>query len=207
MTIFINGSFSEGGSQASYKGSVRATAISDIDLDSVGLSTIDGVELQAGNRVLVVGQLDQTENGIYVASAKPWLRADDVDSPRNITAGMLVYCAEGQEQSGKLWVLSTIGRIIPGQTNLLFQEYQPGGAEVDPVFLASEASKFVDGDKQRVDDSVMVGDKVSVLDNDAGYVTAMADSQEDSTAIDLDTLRQDFNALLAKLRKAEILPE
>jgi phage-related tail fiber protein len=60
-----------------------------------GLQVIDGVQLAAGDRVLVDKQTDEQENGIYVAKSGNWARALDLLTEDDVAAGTLVYVASG----------------------------------------------------------------------------------------------------------------
>lgn len=48
-----------------WKTSVDVAAITNVTLSAPG-STIDGINLNANDRVLLMGQTDKTENGIYI---------------------------------------------------------------------------------------------------------------------------------------------
>jgi hypothetical protein len=61
----------------------------------VGLQTIDGITIEAGDRVLVKDQSDPRENGIYVASTGLWQRAVDFNSRRDFIKGTRVLIVEG----------------------------------------------------------------------------------------------------------------
>ena len=60
-----------------------------------GLQTIDGVQLQADDRVLVGSQTNEDENGIYVAKVGNWTRALDLIAAADVVSGTLVYVAAG----------------------------------------------------------------------------------------------------------------
>jgi hypothetical protein len=93
--------------------SVAAATTEDIDLTTGGLLEIDGVQLVAGNRVLVKDQESQAENGIYVAAAGAWTRAEDYDSAAEVQAGDFVFVSAGDSYSSTGWVqinpVSTLG--------------------------------------------------------------------------------------------------
>lgn len=72
-----------------------------------GLQTIDGVTLEAGDRVLVKNQTDATQNGIYTASEGDWYRAPDARSPRMLQKGTTVHVAEGTANASKVYVFQT----------------------------------------------------------------------------------------------------
>ena len=59
------------------KDSVKVATIANITLS--GLLSIDGVTTISGDRILVLNQTDQTENGVYIASTSAWTRAYDFD--------------------------------------------------------------------------------------------------------------------------------
>jgi hypothetical protein len=68
-----------------------------------GLQTIDGVLLQANDRVLVKHQLNPTENGIYAAAAGSWTRALDADTSAELARGTAVYVSSGTLNAGTAW--------------------------------------------------------------------------------------------------------
>jgi len=86
---------------------VKVVSTSNITLSD--LKTIDGVSVVAGDRVLVIGQSDQTKNGIYIVQELPavWSRAWDFDKIGNIQRGMLVYVSEGSTHNETVWKLTT----------------------------------------------------------------------------------------------------
>ena len=90
----------------------------------------DGVTLVQGDRVLLAGQLDLTQNGIYTlttpgvagTTAAVLTRAVDFNSTAEIINGMIVPVAEGGDNAGTRWKL-TVGSI-PFEldaTNLIFE--------------------------------------------------------------------------------------
>ena len=68
-------------------------------------ASIDGVTLNVGDRVLLVGQTNPAHNGIYVLTNEPTLqKADDWSIPSYRTPGTLVYVREGTTYGKTLWV-------------------------------------------------------------------------------------------------------
>jgi hypothetical protein len=84
--------------------SVAAASTANIDLATGGLLTIDGVELQAGNRVLVKNQSSAAQNGIYVVASGAWTRATDYDSAGEIDPGDFVFVSAGTLYDSTGWV-------------------------------------------------------------------------------------------------------
>ena len=109
------------------KESVRAIAASNVSL--AGTQTVDGVALVAGDRVLVQGQTNGAENGIYVVAAGAWARAADADnSPANeLNAGAFTFVEEGTVYGGTGWVLTTPNPINLGTTPLEFVQFSAAG--------------------------------------------------------------------------------
>lgn len=68
-----------------------------------GLQTVDGVALMEGDRVLVKDQVNQAENGIYVASGGAWLRAPDCYIWEQFV-GAVVAVLEGDSPSDTLFL-------------------------------------------------------------------------------------------------------
>jgi len=71
----------------------------NINLASPG-NAIDGVNLSAGDRVLVRGQLTGTQNGIYrfVASNQAMVRTDDFNGTEDLSEGVAVFVTHGSSE-------------------------------------------------------------------------------------------------------------
>lgn len=89
-------------------------------------SSVDGVTLVTGDRILIKDQATQTENGIYTvnASGAP-TRATDADSGADI-AGAAVYVTNGTANQGTRWVCNVAGTITLGSTNISFVQFSGG---------------------------------------------------------------------------------
>jgi len=86
--------------------------------DLNGLTTIDGITISAGNRVLVKDQTDGTENGIYSASTGTWGRTVDYDfSPSSeISNGDLIPVNTGTTNGNSQWILTSPDPVDSGDT-------------------------------------------------------------------------------------------
>lgn len=93
----------------------RVCATSNITLS--GEQTIDGVAVVDGDRVLVTGQTDGSENGIYECDTGTWSRTKDWDGVYDIVTGTLVYARSGTSDSGWYYVATT-GAITIGTTSV-----------------------------------------------------------------------------------------
>ena len=100
------------------KAPVRLATTATIGLS--GLQAIDGVDVAAGDRVLVKMQSDATENGVYFADTGAWTRAPDFDGARDVVGGTRVFVVEGTANALSEWVVANAGPIVIGVTALTF---------------------------------------------------------------------------------------
>jgi len=139
------------------KESVRVATTADITLS--GLQTIDGVSVEAGDRVLVKNQNQGAQNGVYVVAAgASWSRAKDADQNSEMKSGTFFFVSEGAVNGDKFWVLTTNNPIVLGETELGFSVVGSGD---------------LSGPEESEDNSVARFDGVSgdVLDGSSLYIT------------------------------------
>lgn len=72
---------------------VEAVATANITLS--GSTTIDGVALAAGDRVLFTGQTTASGNGLGIVAAAAWTRGTDADANGGLVNGTVVYVTDG----------------------------------------------------------------------------------------------------------------
>lgn len=116
---------------------VRTTA----NITLSGLQTIDGVTLVADDRVLVMAQSTQSQNGVYRASTGSWVREPDFDGNRDIVNGTLVYVTAGSVYAESLWVVTSANPITIGTTSITFDR-----ASVDTNGYIAATSPTVDSE-------------------------------------------------------------
>lgn len=126
-----------------WKNSVAVATTANLSLS--GLQTVDGVVLQAGDRVLVKNQSIGSANGIYVADSGTWQRASD-SSGSNVSTGNMTVVDRGTLNGGKLFRLATVGTIVLGTTIQTWAEVIPNATTTTKglVRLATDA-EFVAG--------------------------------------------------------------
>ncbi|POA44754.1 phage tail protein [Pseudomonas sp. MPR-ANC1] len=118
------------------KQSVRAATTANIAL--TGLQVVDGVSLNAGDRVLVKNQAAAKDNGPYVVAVGAWTRAKDADNSAKVTPNLTVAVEVGATQSDTIWQLVTDGTIVVGTTPLTFQDITAGLARLlSPSFAGN----------------------------------------------------------------------
>jgi len=104
-----------------YKDSVRVATRSNVNL-ATPIYSIDDVVLIHKDRVLLAGQENPAENGIYAWNSltSKLRRATDADSSMEVSAGLKVYVEEGTLYTQASFVLVTPGAITLGSTPLTF---------------------------------------------------------------------------------------
>jgi hypothetical protein len=115
-------------SDIDYKQAVRVITLTDITIAGGAPAEVDGVSLVAGDRVLVNGQSDAAQNGLYrvqtvgAGSNGTWVRTTDGNEDGEIQPGMVVMVTQGTQYADTPWKLTTNGEIIIGTTELNFAE-------------------------------------------------------------------------------------
>jgi len=115
------------------KGSVRVASTANITIASalINGSTIDGVEVSTGDRVLLKNQTLPAQNGIYVVVASGAAsRSSDADVSAEVTSGMFTFVSEGTLHFDSGWVLATNDSITLGSTGLSFTQFS-GAGQID----------------------------------------------------------------------------
>lgn len=101
------------------KAPVRAATSTALAWPLTGLSTVGGVALADGDRVLVKDHTDTTQNGIWIAHSTAWERAPDWDGARDAVPGTVVH----QYGTGQYWeAQSADNPIKPGTSGVTFAQ-------------------------------------------------------------------------------------
>ncbi len=138
------------------KDSVRALAATNIALDG-SVTTVDGVSLNNGDRVLVKGQTAASENGIYVADTGGWTRSEDMNLAAEFVSAF-AFVEEGTSYADTGWVMTTNGPITVGTTNIAWTQFSGAGTFLAGEGLGLNGSTF----NVKYDDSTI---KLNVGDN------------------------------------------
>jgi len=86
-----------------FKEPCRLVSVSNVDIATGGFITVDGKATAANYRVLLTGQTDPEDNGIYIANAGAWTRATDANTVAKMRAAVVpVY--QGTTYGSSLWV-------------------------------------------------------------------------------------------------------
>jgi hypothetical protein len=110
---------------------------------TVALTTLDGVALVNGDRVLLKDQTNQFQNGIYVVTlgGTVLVRANDSDQPADFVGGDFVLVQSGTINSGSGWIqTSTVTNI--GVDSIVYQQFSSAGSYTAGTGLNLVGSQF-----------------------------------------------------------------
>lgn len=130
-------------------GKAHVVLASDVNVDLGSLlsgSTIDGVAVPVGGRVLLVGQTDPVENGIYEVYTGSCARAADYVAGEN-GCGTFTYVALGSAYAGTLWACGSYNAII-GTDPLVFKRMGRPNLVSAPLWtglVTTASGAFVNG--------------------------------------------------------------
>jgi hypothetical protein len=103
---------------------------------------VDGVTLTAGMRVLVNGQTNQAQNGIYVVqSTGAALRASDFDTALEVASGDFIFVSGGTAYGNTGWV-QTLSPAIIGTDAISFTQFSGAGTYLAGDGLTLTGSTF-----------------------------------------------------------------
>lgn len=106
-----------------------------------GLLTIDGITLSAGDRVLVKNQTAQEQNGIYVASAIAWTRAEDANTWDKLRSAF-TFIEQGSAQADSSWVCTIDAGGTLGVTPVTWAQFGNAGTYTAGTGLTLLGNQF-----------------------------------------------------------------
>jgi len=105
----------------SWKEPVRL--VSDSNKALTGSATIDGVATANSDRVLLAGQTNDVENGIWdVNHGGAWTRAVDADDTGELPAGTATIAQEGDVYQHTTWLQHALD-VVPGTDSQVWNEF------------------------------------------------------------------------------------
>lgn len=107
---------------------VRGASTANVSNLAACSTTMDGLTLVAGDRVLLKNQSTGSQNGIYVVGtvatgAAPLTRATDFDIGAEVKPGTMVMVAAGTANASTLWQLTNTTTPTVGTTALTFGQF------------------------------------------------------------------------------------
>lgn len=103
-----------------------------------GVQTIDGVTVEAGDRVLVWKQDSAKDNGVYIVQKEAWKRADDADDSADFADGYFTGVAKGT-YAGQVFALNDAVEI--GETPILFRNIIQGDKVTQEAINAQKGAE------------------------------------------------------------------
>lgn len=98
-----------------------------------GEQTISSVAVVTDDRVLVAGQTDTTENGIYVANSSSWARAKDWNAAEDVVSGVIVPV----NSPARIYIASFSGEYTAGTTAVNFTNIV---TDLNPISVSTVAT-------------------------------------------------------------------
>lgn len=176
------------------KDAVDAASTSNITLATPGAS-MDGVTLSNPSRVLLMGQTDPTQNGIYdwTAAASTLTRSSDADGTggqgSELRGGVIVYVTAGTANGDKSFVISSPnGDVAIGTDSITWTAFGGGGVTYSAgnglqlasttfsILLDSNSGLSVSGTGLKVDTSVVARKFAQNVGNGASTSIAVTHS-------------------------------
>ena len=107
---------------------VATTANGTLSSAFANNSTVDGVTLATGDRILIKDQSTGSENGIYTvnASGAP-TRAIDFDANTEVTGGAFVFVEQGTANGDNGYVVTNNGTVNVGTDAIAFTQFSGAG--------------------------------------------------------------------------------
>lgn len=156
------------------KASVVVATTSNISLS--GEFAIDGVDVIAGDRVLVKSQTTNSENGIYVVAVGPWTRSTDADIWNELISAF-VFVEKGTTLSDTGWVCTINAGGTLGTTAILWAQFSGAG-----TYTAGTGLTLLGGQFSLTNTSVVAGiygsssKALTVTVNAQGQITSMSET-------------------------------
>jgi len=163
------------------KNSVRVATTANGTLSSAfaNNSTVDGITLATGDRILLKDQSTGSQNGIYtVNSSGAPTRATDFDADSEVTGGTFFFVEEGTVNADNGFVMTNDGTVTVGSTALVFTQFSGAGQ----VTAGSALTKSGNTLNVAVDDSSIEVSSDALRVKASGITNAMLAGSIDLTA-------------------------
>ena len=107
------------------------------------VTTIDGVSINDGDRILVKDQSTAVENGVYVTSGSGSLltRASDSTSAADLTAGQFFFIQSGTNNGDAGFVQTNIITTV-GSDNIVYTQFSGAGQIIDGAAISKTGNQL-----------------------------------------------------------------
>jgi hypothetical protein len=142
-----------------------------------GEQLINGVDVVAGNRVLVKNQTNTYENGIYVASASVWARATDANTWDELVSAF-TFIEEGTTLADTGWVCTIDAGGTLGTDPVIFAQFSGAGTYLAGTGLTLTGNTFnITNTGVTADTYGTVARSITATVNAQGQITSMSDAE------------------------------
>lgn len=156
-------------------------AVSSANHTLNGEQSVGGVSCTEGDRVLLISQTDQTENGIWVVDTGDWVRARDFDGTRDAVEGTIVIIPT---PSAALYMLTTTDSpVVFGTSLITFSQltFSAGGAGSTSIVSVTDYGAA----GSNADNSTQIQNAVNAMSTSGGGVYVPTGAYSHASAITL----------------------
>src|SRR5207253_4265562 len=126
--------------------SVKAASTANVSVSAFSGSTLDGVSLSAGDRVLLKNQTTASENGIWTfnSAGGALTRAVDADASGELSVGSSVFVDGGTVNGGQLWIVTATGATpwVPGSSSSTWTQFSGASPVTAGTGMTSAGNVF-----------------------------------------------------------------
>ena len=106
-----------------------------------GTQTVDGVDLVAGNRILVKNQTNAAQNGIYVVASGAWTRSNDANAWSELVSAF-TFIEQGTTLADTGWVCTVDAGGTLDTTAVSFAQFSGAGTYTAGTGLTLSGGQF-----------------------------------------------------------------
>lgn len=147
-----------------------------VDIATGGLLSLEGYQLQDQDRVLLSGQTDPIDNGIYVADIGAWSRATDADEAAELQPNTQVGILFGDDAGRTYKLNNTVAPVVGTDAQNWIVTSSSSSAALDVVTDQSDFVQISGANVQAALDSV--DDRLGIL-----AASAAADNLDTNDAL------------------------
>lgn len=157
-----------------WKSSCRVASVANVSIVSAP-SSIDSINLNNGDRILLKNQSTALENGLYTftSAGAALVRTVDADNNSEVTAQMAVMIEEGTVNGSTTYKLVTPNPIIVGTTGLTYSVFS-----TVTVANPSVSNKFMTASVTTTDGDAACATPISSTPNGGSFVKVTINGDE-----------------------------
>ena len=120
----------------------RARIVTTTNITLSGLQTLKGVSLSAGDVVLVAGNTDAKENGLWNVSATSWTRTLDANTGTELFTAAVMVGGEDNTRPNTQWANGNSTAITIGTTDIVFNQIAGAGVYTNGTGISLSGNAF-----------------------------------------------------------------